>query len=79
MNQEESTAAQKTGALASYRRILVGTDGSVCSGLAAAHAIYLARELGARLYVVYSVNVERAFHADIHFGEAVTNLEEAGR
>lgn len=79
MNQQESTAAQKTGALAAYRRILVGTDRSACSERAAAHAVYLAHELGARLYVLYSVNVGRAFHAGIHFGEAVTNLEEAGR
>ena len=62
-----------------YRRILVGTDGSACSARAASHAIYLAQSLGARLYVLYAVNVERAFHAGIHFGEAVAELEEFGK
>lgn len=62
-----------------YRRILIGTDGSACSARAASHAIYLARSLGAKLYALYAVNVERAFHAGIHFGEAVADLEEFGK
>lgn len=79
MDRQERTAAETTGAQASYRRILVGTDGSKCSANAAAHAVYLAHELGARLYALYSVNAERAFHAGIHFSEAVAELEEAGK
>ena len=78
MDRQESTPARTNGAPENYRRILVGTDGSGCSARAAAHAVYLARELGARLYVLYSVNVERAFHAGIHFGEAVGELERTG-
>jgi nucleotide-binding universal stress UspA family protein len=62
-----------------YRRILVATDGSECSMRAAAHALYLAETLGARLYVLYSVNVQRAFHLGIHFGEAVAELRRFGR
>jgi nucleotide-binding universal stress UspA family protein len=53
---------------ARYQRILVATDGSECSVRAAAHAVYLAEALGARLYALYSVNVHRAFHMGIHFG-----------
>lgn len=75
MDDRETTAG---GAPGPYRRIVVGTDGSVCSVLAAEHAVYLARGLGARLYAVFSVNVERAFSTGIHFGEAVEELEKAG-
>ncbi len=64
---------------ARYRRILVATDGSECSMRAAAHALYLAEALGARLYALYSVNVQRAFHMGIHFGEAVAELRRFGR
>ena len=78
MESRERSVTGTTGTPRPYRRILVGTDGSGCSVQAAAHAVYLARELGARLYVVYSVNVELAFHAGIHFGEAVGELERAG-
>jgi nucleotide-binding universal stress UspA family protein len=79
MDRQEVAAAQTAGVSAPYRRILVGTDGSACSERAADHAVYLARSLGARLYAVNSVNVERAFSAGIHFGEAVTELEKTGR
>lgn len=79
MDRQERVVAKTTGAPEAYRRILVGTDGSDCSARAAAHAVYLARELGARLYAVNAVNVERAFSAGIHFGEAVAELEQAGK
>ena len=79
MDQEGRAAAETTGTPGAYRRILVGTDGSECSANAAAHAVYLASELGARLYAVYSVNVERAFHAGVHFGEAMKELERSGK
>jgi nucleotide-binding universal stress UspA family protein len=61
-----------------YQRILVATDGSDCSVRAAAHAIYLAEALGARLYALYSVDVQRAFHVGIHFNEAVAELQKFG-
>ncbi|QIN84753.1 universal stress protein [Rubrobacter tropicus] len=79
MDRQEKVIAETAGASVPYRRILVGTDGSGCSERAAAHAVYLAGELGARLYAVNSVNVERAFSAGIHFGEAVAELEKNGR
>ena len=62
-----------------YSRILVGTDGSACSKEAARHAVYLAKTLGARLYALNAVDVERAFHVGIHFGEAVAELRGAGK
>ncbi len=64
---------------ARYQRILVATDGSECSVRAAAHAVYLAEALGARLYAIYSVNVHSAFHVGIHFGEAVAELQRFGQ
>jgi nucleotide-binding universal stress UspA family protein len=79
MDRQERAAAETIGASVPYRKILVGTDGSDCSERAAAHAVYLAGALGARLYAVNSVNVERAFLAGIHFGEAVAELEKNGR
>lgn len=79
MNRQEATATETTNTPVAYQRILVGTDGSRCSANAAAHAVYLASTLGARLYVLYSVNVELAYHMGIHFGEAVAELERAGK
>ena len=64
---------------ARYQRILVGTDGSECSMRAGAHAVYLAEVLGAHLYALYPVNVQRAFHMGIHFGEAVAELGRFGQ
>lgn len=57
----------------------MATDGSECSVRAAAHAVYLAEALGARLYAIYSVNVHSAFHVGIHFGEAVAELQRFGQ
>ena len=79
MDRQERTATEMTAQPEAYRRILVGTDGSTWSERAARHAVYLARELGARLYAVNSVNVERAFSAGIHFAEAVTELRRTGK
>jgi nucleotide-binding universal stress UspA family protein len=62
-----------------YSKILVGIDGSACSLHAARHAVYLAAELGAELFALNAINVERAFHAGIHFGEAVAELEGLGK
>lgn len=81
MSREETPApeAATIPRTPEYRRILLGTDGSACSARAAGHAIYLARSVGACLYVLYAVNVELAFHAGIHFGEAVAEIEEFGK
>jgi nucleotide-binding universal stress UspA family protein len=62
-----------------FSRILIATDGSACSALAGRHAIYLAERLGAELFVLYAVNLARAFHAGIHYGEAVAELERFGK
>ncbi|MEJ7843118.1 MAG: universal stress protein [Rubrobacter sp.] len=79
MDRQERAVSEKIGPPVAYRTVLVGTDGSDCSARAAAHAVYLARELGARLCALYSVNVERAFSSGIHFGEAVSELERDGK
>jgi nucleotide-binding universal stress UspA family protein len=63
-----------------YSKILLGTDGSKCSERAARHAVYLAESLGAKLFALNAVNVDRAFRTTgIHFSEALEELERAGR
>jgi nucleotide-binding universal stress UspA family protein len=69
---------QKGPEPAGYSRILIATDGSSCSALAGRHAIYLAEKLGAKLFVLYAVDVARAFRLGVHFGEAVAELERFG-
>lgn len=78
MNREQDYQPENPNT-ARYERILVATDGSECSVRAAAHALYLAESLGARLYALHSVNVQRAFHVGIHFGEAVAELRRFGQ
>lgn len=78
MESQERPVAETVAAPEGYRKILVGTDGSDCSVRAAVHALYLASGLGARLYVVFCVNIELAFSTGIHFGETVKELERAG-
>jgi nucleotide-binding universal stress UspA family protein len=78
MNARQESVHPEISSTARYRRILVATDGSDCSTLAATHAVYLAETLGARLYALYSVDVQRAFHVGIHFGEGVVELEKFG-
>lgn len=78
MNARQESVHPEISSTTRYRRILVATDGSDCSTLAATHAVYLAETLGARLYALYSVDVQRAFHVGIHFGEAVAELERFG-
>jgi nucleotide-binding universal stress UspA family protein len=60
-------------------KILISTDGSRASFHAAERAVYLAGYMGAKLYVLYAVDKDRAFHAGIHYGEALRELEEAGK
>jgi nucleotide-binding universal stress UspA family protein len=80
MNYEQpGDFGQEEQVTALYGKILVATDGSDCSVRAAAHAVYLAESLGARLYALYAVDMPRAFHVGIHFGEAVAELEQFGR
>ncbi len=60
-------------------KILVATDGSKASFHAAERAVHLAGHLGAKLYVLYAVDKDRAFHAGIHYGEDLRELEKAGK
>lgn len=62
-----------------YSRIMVPTDGSDYSFSAAEHAVYLAKNLSAKIYAVNVINVDMAFHTGIHYAEGVTELEEAAR
>jgi nucleotide-binding universal stress UspA family protein len=58
--------------------ILLATDGSKASFHAAEQAVYLAGHLGAKLYVLYAVDKDRAFHGGIHYGENLQELRKAG-
>jgi nucleotide-binding universal stress UspA family protein len=60
-------------------KILVATDGSKASFHAAERAVHLAGHLRAKLYVLYAVDKDRAFHAGIHYGEDLRELERAGK
>ena len=60
-------------------KILVATDGSKASFHAAERAVHLAGHLRAKLYVLYAVDKDRAFHAGIHYGEDLRELEKAGK
>ncbi len=62
----------------SYTKILVPTDGSDYSFKAGEHAVYLAQLTGARLYVLYVVDTDMAFHSGIHYAEDVSGLEKSG-
>ena len=57
----------------------MATDGSKASFHAAERAVHLAGHLGAKLYVLYAVDKDRAFHAGIHYGEDLRELERAGK
>lgn len=59
--------------------LLVATDGSEPSFYAGERAVRLAGSLGARLHVLYVVDHDGAFHAGVHYGDAVRELARAGR
>src|SRR3990170_2350586 len=63
----------------SQTRILLATDGSKASFHAAERAVHLAGHLRAKLYVLYAVDKDRAFHAGIHYGEDLRELQKAGK
>lgn len=63
----------------SQPKILVATDGSKASLHAAERAVYLAGHMGAKLYVLYAIDKDRAFHAGIHYGEDLRELQKAGK
>lgn len=61
-------------AVSPYCTLLVATDGSPESRRAAAHALYLARALGARLIALSVVDTHRAQSLGIYYKEAVQEL-----
>ena len=73
------TASDEVRAVPNYQKILVATDGSACSLRAGEHAVYLAGRLGAELIALNVVNIDWAYHAGIHYGEAITELEKNGQ
>ena len=58
---------------------MVATDGSKASFHAAERAVYLAGHMGAKLYVLYAIDKDRAFHAGIHYGEDLRELHKDGK
>ena len=63
----------------SYKKILVPTDGSDYSYIAAEHAIYLAKITGARVYALYVTDTDLAFRSGIHYQEDVCGMEQSGQ
>lgn len=61
-----------------YSRIMVATDGSECSVQAGRHAIYLAKKLGATVFILNVVDTDMAFHSGIHYAEGIGELEKSG-
>ena len=59
-------------------KILVATDGSKASFHAAERAVHLAGHLRAKLYVLYAIDKDRAFHGGMHYGEYLQELRMAG-
>lgn len=59
-----------------YRRILNATEGSPTSERASAHALYLAKQLGAELEVLAVVDLD--YRLGIHLGEEVLEMQEQG-
>ncbi len=51
--------------------ILLATDGSKASLHTAERAVHLAGRLGAKLYILYAIDKDRAFHAGIHYGDVL--------
>lgn len=64
------------GTIAGYSNLLLATDGSQEARLAAAHAVYLAKALGATLGVVYVVNTHNAQSLGLHLAEAVREMRQ---
>jgi nucleotide-binding universal stress UspA family protein len=68
---EEAAAGRPT--------VMVATDGSEAALHAGERAVGLAGFLGAKLYVLYVVDEDGAFHTGIHYGEAVRELAALGK
>lgn len=57
-----------------YRTLLVGTDGSPEARHALAHALRLARDLGAKLYAIYVVDSHSAGALGVHRQEGIREM-----
>jgi nucleotide-binding universal stress UspA family protein len=62
----------------SYKEILVPTDGSDYSFKAGEHAVYLAKALGAKIYILNVVDTDLAFHSGIHYSEELCEMQKSG-
>ncbi len=60
----------------SYARLIVATDGSGPSLRAGEHAVYVAKNLGAELFVLRVVNEHLAFRSGLYYGEFMAQLEQ---
>ncbi len=61
-----------------YCNLLLATDGSVEARRATAHALYLARALGAKLHVLNVIDTHRTQALGIHYREAIQELRAEG-
>ena len=59
-----------------YARLLVVTDGSGPSLRAGEHAVNLAKNLGAELFVLRVVNEHLAFRSGLYYGKFMAELEQ---
>ncbi len=62
-----------------YKTILVPTDGSDYSYYAAEHAVYIAKNLGSKIYILNVVDTGLAFHAGIHMSESKIEMENSAK
>jgi nucleotide-binding universal stress UspA family protein len=65
--------------LPKYTKILVPTDGSEYSYAAGKHAVYIAKEIGAKIFALNVINSGLAFHAGIHYAESKSEMEQEGK
>lgn len=61
-----------------YCTLLVAVDGSAAARHASAHALYLARDLGAKLYVLYVIDTHHAQSLGIYLHEAIHEMRAEG-
>jgi len=62
-----------------YINILIPTDGSEAAWEAALHAVYLAKQCGSRLHVIYVVEGGKAFRTGIHYRGAEREMLSEGK
>jgi len=65
--------------ISAYKTILVPTDGSDYSYYAAEHAVYIAKSIGSKIYILNVVDTSLAFHAGIHMSESKVEMENSAK